>query len=87
MYEYGELWERKGKERGLTIARGNWSSMKREMEGKILSDVRGASEVNAAVAKELKATSTVVESLVSVPLSHRWQDVQGIPLHNDILSD
>ena len=42
-----------------TIARGNCSNMKREIDGKILSDVSGASEVKAAVAKELKATSTM----------------------------
>ena len=41
-----------------TIARGNCSNMKREIDGKILSEVSGASEVKAAVAKELKATST-----------------------------
>ena len=32
--------------------------MKREIEGKILSGVSGESEVRAAVAKELNATST-----------------------------
>ena len=41
-----------------TIADGNWRSMKREMAGKILSDVNGEEEVSAAVAKELKATKT-----------------------------
>lgn len=32
--------------------------MKREIAGKILSEVRGVSDTNAAVAKELNATST-----------------------------
>ena len=40
------------------IASGNWRSMKSEIEGKILSDVKGVSDVSAAVAKELKATRT-----------------------------
>lgn len=39
-----------------TIAKGNWSSMKREMAGKMTSDVNGREEVTAAVAKEAKAT-------------------------------
>jgi hypothetical protein len=43
----------------LNIASGNWRSMKSEMLGKILSDVSGELEVSAAVAKELKATSTM----------------------------
>ena len=52
--EQGEGEEGKGR----TMASGNWRSMKSEMEGKILSEVSGASEVSAAVAKELNATST-----------------------------
>lgn len=42
-----------------TMASGNCKSMKREIEGKISSGVRGESEVRAATAKELNATSTI----------------------------
>lgn len=44
---------------GLTIAKGNWRSIKRDMAGKMISEVRGIEDVNAAAAKELNATSTV----------------------------
>ena len=50
-----------GVEKGArTMANGNCKSMKSDIEGNILSEVRGASEVRAATAKELKATSTEV---------------------------
>ena len=39
-----------------TIARGNWSNMKRDMAGKMTSDVRGLLDTTAAVANEEKAT-------------------------------
>lgn len=41
------------------MASGNCRSMNNEIAGNILSDVRGVSEVIAAMAKELNATSTV----------------------------
>jgi hypothetical protein len=37
--------------------------MNREMQGKILSEVNGASEVKAAVANELNATITSLDEL------------------------
>ncbi len=40
------------------MLRGNCSSIYSEMAGKILSDVNGESDVYAATAKELNATST-----------------------------
>lgn len=46
----------------LTMARGNWRSMKSEMEGKMISAVRGLVENTEAVAKELNATITVAQS-------------------------
>jgi hypothetical protein len=39
-----------------TMARGNWRSMKRDMAGKMTSEVRGLLDVMAAVANELNAT-------------------------------
>ena len=44
--------------RGLTIAKGNCKSMKRDIAGKITSEVKGLEDVAAATAKELKATNT-----------------------------
>jgi len=38
------------------MARGNCRSMNSEMAGKMMSEVRGVEETNAAVAKELNAT-------------------------------
>ena len=38
------------------MASGNCKSMNKEIAGKIMSEVRGFEDVNAAVAKELKAT-------------------------------
>ena len=43
-----------------TIANGNCKSMKRDIAGKILSDVKGDEDVKAAVANELNATKTGV---------------------------
>lgn len=43
---------------GVTIARGNCSSMNTEIAGNIMSLVNGLEENLAAVAKELNATST-----------------------------
>jgi hypothetical protein len=40
----------------LNVAKGNWRSMKSEILGNITSEVNGIDEVQAAVAKELKAT-------------------------------
>jgi hypothetical protein len=48
---------------GLAIAKGNCNNMNREMQGKILSEVNGASEVKAAVANELNATITSIDEL------------------------
>lgn len=45
-----------------TMARGNWRSIKSDMEGKMTSAVRGRVENTEAVAKELKATITVAQS-------------------------
>jgi hypothetical protein len=36
----------------LNIAKGNWRSMNKEMAGKMISDVNGRDEVEAAVAKD-----------------------------------
>jgi hypothetical protein len=44
-----------------TIARGNWRSINSEIAGNMTSEVRGFSDVTAAVANELKATSTARE--------------------------
>jgi len=41
----------------FTIAKGNCSNMKREIAGKITSEVKGRVETTAAVAKEANATS------------------------------
>jgi len=41
----------------FTIAKGNCNSMKREIAGKITSEVKGRGETTAAVAKEANATS------------------------------
>jgi len=41
----------------FTIAKGNCSNMKREIAGKITSEVKGRLETTAAVAKEANATS------------------------------
>ncbi len=49
------------------MANGNWRSMNREIAGKILSEVRGVSEVNAATANELNATSTT-QHIISIGL-------------------
>ena len=48
------------------MARGNCRSMKREIAGKMTSDVKGVVEVTAATAKELKATKTII--LLSVAI-------------------
>ena len=46
-------------ELSLTIARGNCSSMNKDIAGNITSLVNGFEEIVAAVAKELNATNTV----------------------------
>ena len=63
---------------GLTIAKGNWRSIKRDMAGKMTSEVRGIEDVNAAAAKELNATSTV--AIVRQSNQKTLDHVQGIPL-------
>lgn len=42
----------------LTIANGNCKSIKSEMAGNIMSDVRGCSDVMADTTKELNATKS-----------------------------
>jgi hypothetical protein len=49
-------------ELSLTIARGNCSSMNKDIAGNITSLVNGFEEIVAAVAKELNATNTVTLS-------------------------
>jgi len=46
-------------ELSLTIARGNCSSMNKDIAGNITSLVNGFEEIVAAVAKELNATNTM----------------------------
>lgn len=60
--------------------------MKSEIAGKILSDVRGVSDTKAAVAKELKATSTNNddEYICFDPIT---ENIQGMPVHRAVLSD
>ena len=48
-------------ELSLTIARGNCSSMNKDIAGNITSLVNGFEETFAAVAKELNATNTVIQ--------------------------
>ena len=47
----------------LTIARGNCSSMNKDMAGNITSLVNGLEVTFAAVAKELNATNTMAKSI------------------------
>lgn len=46
-----------------TMASGNCSSMNNEIAGKILSEVRGSSDVREAIANEANATSTIIASI------------------------
>lgn len=53
------------------MANGKLRSMKREIEGKILSEVSGTFDTAEATAKELKATNTA--RILSVPLENRLE--------------
>lgn len=70
------------------MASGKLRSIKREMEGKILSEVSGVSEVTAATANELNATSTT-RALVNIPLRSYENEtgLHGIPDQRDVLRD
>ena|SRR5258708_40245101 len=65
-----ELKKKKKLSHNITIARGNWRSMNKEIAGKIISDVRGFEETKAAVASELKATSNGMP--VHSAMLHAW---------------
>ena len=69
----------------LTMTSGNWSSIYKEMAGNILSEVNGTSEVYAATANELNATSTRYEDrrVFDVKL---YNYSQGTPVQSEVLT-
>jgi hypothetical protein len=62
------------------MAIGNWSSTKRDIPGKIISEVRGRDEIRAAIAKEQKPTSTA--ACQKAKFSDSSSHVRGMLFHN-----